>query len=260
MLVPRRLDKFDTLVKIIAALRAPDGCPWDKEQTHSSLREFLLEESYEALAALDEENTDKLRQELGDLLLQIVLHAQIAEEAGEFKMSDVIEGISAKMVQRHPHVFGSVKVDNSEDVVHNWEKIKQEERGTETSLLASVPLQMPALSYSREVQQRVAQAGFDWPDIDGVIDKLAEEVAEFKASPNQEEKVEEYGDLLFTLVNFARRQGIDSETALREANRKFSRRFVFMEELCHKRGQTFADLSFKEQNALWEEAKRGTKG
>ncbi len=260
MSVPKNLDKFETLVKIIAQLRAPDGCPWDREQTHSSLREFLLEESYEVLAALDEGGSEKLCQELGDLLLQIVLHSQIATEAGEFKLGDVIKGINTKMIQRHPHVFGSVKVKDAAEVVHNWEAIKKEEKGPDASLLASVPLQMPALSYSREIQQRVAEAGFDWPDIKGVIDKLAEEVGEFKQSTSGEQKSEEFGDLLFTLVNFARRHGIDSETALREANRKFYKRLSFMEDLCRKRGLTFANLTFDQQNALWEEAKRGTKG
>jgi len=257
--LPKNLDKFETLVEIIARLRAPDGCPWDREQTHTSLREFLLEESYEVLAALDEGNSEKLCQELGDLLLQIVLHAQIATEAGEFKLGDVMSGINTKLIRRHPHVFGSVEVKDAAEVAHNWESIKQEEKGADASLLASVPGQMPALSYSKEIQRRVAEAGFDWPDIDGVIDKLAEEVGEFKQSSG-EQKAEEFGDLLFTLVNFARRLGIDSETALREANRKFFRRFSRMEELCRQRGLTFADLSFDQQNALWEEAKRGVGG
>jgi tetrapyrrole methylase family protein/MazG family protein len=256
--VPKKLDKFETLVKIIARLRAPDGCPWDREQTHASLREFLLEETYEVLAALDEGSTEKLCQELGDLLLQIVLHAQIATDAREFKLGDVMTGINSKMIQRHPHVFGSVKVKDAAEVVQNWEAIKKEEKGAGASLLASVPGQMPALAYSREIQQRVAEAGFDWPDIDGVIDKLAEEVGEFKQSSTRVQKAEEFGDLLFTLVNFARRQGIDSESALREANTKFYRRFSYMEELCRQRGLTFASLSFDEQNALWEEAKKGT--
>ena len=259
MSAPKNLDKFETLVEIIAQLRAPDGCPWDREQTHASLREFLLEESYEVLAALDEGNSEKLCQELGDLLLQIVLHTQIATEAGEFKLGDVMSGINAKLIRRHPHVFGSEKVKDAAEVSHNWEAIKQEERGADTSLLASVPGQMPALSYSQAVQRRVAEVGFDWPDTDGVIDKLAEEVGEFKQSAG-EQKAEEFGDLLFTLVNVARRMGIDSESALRQANQKFYRRFSYMENLCRQRGVTFATLSFDQQNALWDEAKKGTKG
>lgn len=255
MAEPENLDRFESLVEIIARLRAPDGCPWDRKQTHSSLREFLLEECYEALEALDEGDTEKLRDELGDILLQIVLHAQIASEAGEFTIDDVVRGISEKMIYRHPHVFGSEEVASAEEVAHNWEALKREERGDDTSLLDSVPRQMPALSYSYEIQRRVAQVGFDWEDISGVIDKLAEEVGEFQQADG-EKKADEFGDLLFTLVNIARRMGIDSEIALREANAKFFRRFTAMEELCRERGTTFAELSFDEQNALWEEAKK----
>jgi len=254
--VPRNLDSFETLVKIIARLRAPDGCPWDKEQTHASLREFLLEESYEVLATLDAGDSKKLCQELGDLLLQIVLHSQIAAEAGEFKIGDVLRSINEKLIQRHPHVFGSTQVKDATEVAHNWEAIKQGERGADASLLASVPAQMPALSYSQAVQRRVAEVGFDWPDIDGVIEKLAEEVGEFKKSTGKQ-RAEEFGDLLFTLVNIARRMGVDSEAALREANQKFYRRFSKMEELCRQRGLSFPQLSFDQQNALWEEAKKG---
>lgn len=254
MSVPQNLDRFETLVKIIARLRAPDGCPWDREQTHASLREYLLEETYETLEALDSGDTRKLSEELGDLLLQIVLHTQIATEAGEFKLGDVMTSINTKMIQRHPHVFGSVKVKDAAEVVHNWEEIKKEEKGAEASLLASVPKHMPALSYSREIQQRVAEAGFDWPNIDGVVEKLGEEVKEFKESP-EDKRSEEFGDILFTLVNYARRLGIDSETALREANQKFYRRFSKMEDFCRERGLRFADLSFDQQNALWDEAK-----
>ena len=253
--IPENLDKFDTLVSIIATLRAPGGCPWDRQQTHASLRENLLEECYEVLAALDEGDAAKLREELGDLMLQIVFHAQISDEAGEFGIGEVLESINAKLVHRHPHIFGSEKVENAEDVARNWETLKREERGEDTSLLSSVPEQMPALGYSQSIQRRVAQVGFDWENIEGVIEKLAEEVSEFQQSTG-EEREEEFGDLLFTLVNIARRRGIDSETALREANKKFYRRFSAMEKLCRQRGVDFADLSFDEQNSLWEEAKK----
>ncbi|MFH1032290.1 MAG: nucleoside triphosphate pyrophosphohydrolase [Chloroflexota bacterium] len=257
--MPEKLDEFNTLVSIIARLRAPGGCPWDRKQTHASLREFLLEECYEVLDALDSGDTNKLRDELGDLLLQIILHGQIAAEAREFVLEDVIAGINAKLIHRHPHVFGSTKVENAEEVSHNWQELKQEERGKDGSILASVPRQMPALAYSQEVQRRAAEAGFDWPDIGGVIDKVVEEVNEFKQS-GDDQKAKEFGDLLFTLVNFGRRLGIDSEAALREANNKFYRRFTYMEELCRKRRLTFAKLSFDEQNALWEEAKNHVEG
>lgn len=256
--IPKDLSKFESLVKIIAQLRAPDGCPWDREQTHASLREYLLEESYEALAALDEGDNAKLCQELGDLLLQIVLQAQIAREAGEFEMADVLTGISGKLIYRHPHVFGDVKVGSAKDVVHNWEELKKAEREADTSMIDSVPKQMPALAYAQKVQARVAEAGFDWKDIQGVVDKVVEEVQEFRQAGSAGEKSDEFGDLLFTLVNFARRQGIDSENALREANSRFFRRFTYMEKLCRERGLKFPDLSFDEQNRLWDEAKKAS--
>ena len=253
--MPKNLDSFDTLVAIIARLRAPDGCPWDRAQNHASLRTNLLEECYEVLEALDEGDRAQLRAELGDLLLQIILHSQIAAEAGEFELGDVMNSINAKLIHRHPHIFGSQKVKDAEEVAHNWETLKQEERGTDTSILASVPKQMPALGYSQAIQRRVAQVGFDWADISGVIDKLAEEVSEFQQSAG-EQKAQEFGDLLFTLVNIARRLGIDSESALREANKRFYRRFSRMEELCRRRGLDFGKLSFDQQNALWEGVKQ----
>jgi len=253
--VSQDLTQFATLLEIIARLRAPDGCPWDRRQTHASLRGSLLAECYEVLEALDEDDAVKLCDELGDLLMQIVFHIQIAAESGEFELGEVVRGINTKLIHRHPHIFGSRKVRDAEEVAHNWESLKQEEREAGTSILASVPRQMPALGYSQEVQRRVAQAGFDWEDIDGVIDKLAEEVSEYQEAGSQQEKAQEFGDLLFTLVNIARRQGISSEAALREANRRFFRRFTCMEDLCRQRGQNFDKLSFDEQNALWEEAK-----
>ena len=259
MSLPEDLSRFTTLVDIIARLRAPDGCPWDRKQTHASLRENLLEECYEVLGALDEGDSDELCEELGDLLMQVVLHAQIAAEAGEFELGDVLTGINTKLVHRHPHIFGSKKVKDAEEVALNWEELKREERG-DTSILASAPKQMPALGYSQEIQRRVAQVGFDWENIDGVIDKLTEEVGELKQADNQEQKAQEFGDLLFTLANIARRMGIDSEAALRGANRKFYRRFTYMEEVCRKRGLNLGDLSFGEQNALWEEAKEAERG
>ena len=254
--LPEDLSQFATLVDIIARLRAPDGCPWDRKQTHASLRENLLEECYEVLEALDEGDSEKLCDELGDLLMQIVLHTQIATEAGEFELGDVISGINAKLIHRHPHIFGSEKVKDAEEVALNWEVLKREERAPDTSILESVPQQMPALGYSQEIQRRVAQVGFDWEDVDGVIDKLAEEVGEFKRAETEEQKAEEFGDLLFTLANIARRLGVDLEAALREANRRFYRRFSYMEGVCRQRGVKLDELSSDEQIALWEEAKR----
>ena len=260
MSLPEDLSRFTSLVDIIAKLRAPDGCPWDKKQTHASLRKNLLEECYEVLEALDEGSSDKLCDELGDLLMQVVLHAQIATESGEFELGDVVNSINTKLIHRHPHIFGSKKVKNADEVARNWEVLKQEERGADASMLAGVPKQMPALGYSQEIQRRVAQVGFDWADIDGVIEKLTEEVSELKQADSQERKAQEFGDLLFTLANIARRLGIDLEAALREANQRFYHRFTYMEEACRQRGLNLGELSFDEQNALWEEAKKQVDG
>ena len=259
MSLPEDLSQFSALLAIIARLRAPDGCPWDRKQTHASLRENLLSECYEVLEALDEGDSAKLRDELGDLLMQIVLHGQIATEAGDFQLGEVIRNINTKLIHRHPHIFGSKKVKDAEEVALNWEVLKGEEREADTSILESVPKQMPALGYSQEIQRRAAHLGFDWEDDSGVIDKLAEEVSEFKRADSQEQRDKEFGDLLFTLANIARRMGIDLEAALRQANRRFYKRFTYMEEVCRKRGVNFGDLSFDEQNTLWEEAKKKIK-
>ncbi|MCJ7515240.1 MAG: nucleoside triphosphate pyrophosphohydrolase [Dehalococcoidia bacterium] len=249
-------DRFRELKEIIARLRGPNGCPWDKKQTHASLRPFLVEESYEVLQALDEGIPKKLRAELGDLLLQIMLHAQIAAETGQFDIDDVISGISNKLIHRHPHVFGGQEVKDVVEVEQSWEALKQEERAEGESILAGMPEQMPALAYSQSMQRRVAGVGFDWEKVEEIIDKLAEEVGEIKGATNQQEKANEFGDLLFTLANIARRLDIDLEMALRSANQRFYRRFTYMEELCRQRDLNLASLSLDEQNALWEEAKR----
>lgn len=249
---------FAELVAIISRLRGPDGCPWDREQTHRSLRATFLQECHEVLAALDEADARALREELGDLLLHIVLQSQIAAESGEFTIGDVIAGISAKLVRRHPHVFGSAATPGSTiaDVARRWETIKQAEKGGRESMLDGVPVELPALGYSQEIQERVGRVGFDWEDDDGVVDKLAEEVRELREAEGLERRSEEYGDLLFTLANIARRQGVDLEAALRQANRRFYRRFAHMEAACRRRAVAIGDLSFAEQNTLWDEAKR----
>jgi tetrapyrrole methylase family protein/MazG family protein len=209
------------------------------------------------LEALDKSDPAKLCEELGDLLLQIVLHAQIAKDDGEFEIGDVIKGITAKIIRRHPHIFGTVKVRDADEVMHNWEALKKEERRQGASMLEGVPKDMPALAYAYEISRRAVRVGFEWENIEGVIDKLAEEIKEIKDSHDREEKEREYGDLLFTLVNAARWEGIDAEAALRGANQKFYKRFTRMEELCRERGLDFSSLSFKEKDDLWEEAKRG---
>jgi tetrapyrrole methylase family protein/MazG family protein len=254
--LPEDLSRFSALVDIIARLRAPDGCPWDRKQTHASLRENLLAECYEVLEALDEGDSTKLCDELGDLLMQIVLHAQIAGEAGEFGLGEVVANINTKLIHRHPHIFGSKKVRDAEEVALNWEVLKGEEREPGASVLESVPRQMPALGYSQEIQRRAAHLGFDWEDDGGVIDKLAEEVGEFQQADTEERKAEEFGDLLFTLANIARRMGTDLEAALREANKRFYKRFTYMEDACRQRGLNLGELSFDQQNKLWEEAKK----
>jgi MazG family protein len=253
--VPEDSEKFDTLVSIIARLRAPDGCPWDREQTHDSLRANLLSECYEVLEALDSGDAYKLCEELGDLLLQIVLHAQIARDEGDFEIGDVVKSISEKLVRRHPHIFGSVKVKDSTEVMHNWEDLKKDEREEGVSMLAGVPKEMPALAYAYEISRRAVRVGFEWQDMEGVIDKLAEEVREINDAESHDQKAREFGDLLFTLVNVARWQGIDSEVALRDANRKFYRRFSRMEELCRERGLEMKEFTFRQWDDLWEEVK-----
>jgi tetrapyrrole methylase family protein/MazG family protein len=256
--LPEDLSKFDSFVDVIARLRAPDGCPWDREQTHASLRINLLSECYEVLEALDGNDPAKLCEELGDLLLQIVLHAQIAADNGEFKIGDVIKGINTKIIHRHPHVFGEGQAATADEVMHNWEVLKREEREEGASVLEGVPKHMPALAYAYEISRRAVRVGFEWENLEGVIDKLLEEVREIKDAESREEKAREFGDLLFTLVNFARWQGIDAEAALREANDKFYRRFTRMEALCRERSLELNKLSFEEMDALWEEAKRET--
>ena len=248
-------NEFQTLVNLIDQLRSPDGCPWDRAQTHLSIRESLLEECYEVLEALDAGDNAELKTELGDLLLQVVFHARIAAENGDFTIGDVIEGIVSKLVRRHPHVFGDKEAGNAADVLRHWEDIKKTERPENTSMLDGAPKAMPALAYSQEIQGRVARVGFDWSDDSGVLDKLVEEIAELKQADTAAEREEEFGDILFTMVNYGRRQGIDAESALRSAGRKFYNRFKAMENYCCEQGISFKELSFQQQNELWERIK-----
>lgn len=248
-------DSFIVFRKLIARLRGPDGCPWDREQTHTSLRTTLLEECYEVLQALEKGPPAKLCEELGDLLLQIMLHSQIAEEMGNFDMDDVIKGITAKIIRRHPHIFGDAKAENAREVMQRWELLKQEERDDGDSLLATVPPEMPALAYSYSIQRRAAGIGFDWENVDGILEKLGEEVGELTRAEDGDERAREFGDLVFTLVNVARRTGVDLEMALRGANNRFRSRFQYMEEVCRERGTSLDRLTLKEQDALWDEAK-----
>jgi tetrapyrrole methylase family protein / MazG family protein len=243
---------FDTLRYLVARLRGPGGCPWDREQTHASLRPYLVEEAYEALEALDEQDSLKLREELGDLLLQVMLHSQLAYESGRFSVDDVVESISLKLIRRHPHVFGQVEVSSSQEVLQNWDAIKKNE-GKSPSLLASVPRGMPALAYAQSLQKRAARTGFDWPSIDGALEKVHEEIQELQ-EPGAN-RAAEFGDLLFALVNVARWIDIDAEEALRQACRRFFQRFSWMEAACARQGVEMGSLSLAQLDLLWEEAK-----
>jgi tetrapyrrole methylase family protein/MazG family protein len=251
---------FEAFQDTIAHLRAPDGCPWDREQTHQSLRRNLLEEAYEVLEALDADDAEALREELGDLLLQIVLHSQIAVEEGEFSMSDVIASIDAKIKRRHPHVFGGVQVSGVGDVIANWEAIKRGERADNgngrKSALDGVPRDLPALTQAEAYSDRAARVGFDWPDVDGVLTKVAEEAREVQSAARPEERAEELGDLLFALVNAARWMKIDPEAALRAANAKFAARFRQVEAQAKAQSRDLAGMSLADLDALWERAKQ----
>ncbi len=250
---------FEAFQEIIAHLRAPDGCPWDREQTHQTLRKHLLEESYETLSAMDDNNPAKMREEFGDLLLQVVLNAQIGQEYGEFTMNEVLKGIYDKIIRRHPHVFGQVEVDGVGQVLSNWESIKKEERRKngegEKSLLDGVPAALPALSQAQEYQERAARVGFDWPEIDGVLEKIREEIEEVRQAANPDEFAAELGDLFFALVNLARWKDIDAEAALRATSLKFKKRFGFIEKRAQEMGRAMKEMSLQELDDLWNAAK-----
>jgi tetrapyrrole methylase family protein/MazG family protein len=260
---------------ISARLRQPDGCPWDREQTHTSLRNHLLEEAYEVYDALEAGATRELAGELGDLWLQVVLHAQLAAEEGVFDLTDVQAAIASKIVRRHPHVFGDAVARTASDVNRQWERIKADERaeraaadaadadaadGSEPaprprSALDGISPSMPALAASQEMQERASNLGYDWPSIDGVLDKVAEEADELRQAATDAERTEEFGDLLFVLVNVARRRGIEAEAAVRAANAKFRRRFASVERQAADRGVALRDLDFAGLDALWDAAK-----
>jgi MazG family protein len=246
---------------ISARLRQPDGCPWDREQTHASLRKHLLEEAYEVYDALERGATPELAGELGDLWLQVVLHAQLAAEAGVFDLADVQAAIAAKIVRRHPHVFGDAIAHTASDVNRQWERIKAGEREAASAAdgakgaLDGISPSMPALAASQEMQERAANLGYDWPSIDGVLDKVAEEADELRRAADDAERAEEFGDLLFVLVNVARRRGIEAEAAVRAANAKFKRRFASVERGAAAQGVALRDLDFDALDALWDAAK-----
>jgi tetrapyrrole methylase family protein / MazG family protein len=249
---------FEELQDLIVHLRAPEGCPWDREQTHLSLRRNLIEEAYEVLEALDSEDPTQMQEEFGDLLVQIVLHAQIATEADEFRMADVLHSIITKLIARHPHVFGDVDLKDPEAVIANWEHLKADERkakGEERGILDGVAGSLPALSQAETYTARAARVGFEWPNVEGVLGDVAEEIEEMKAAESADEKAAEFGDILFALVNLSRWLKIDPEAALRAANRRFRDRFAYMEAGAKAQGRELKGMTLEEMDALWDEGK-----
>ena len=257
---------FDELVNVMARLRAPGGCPWDREQTYESLAPYLLEEAFETFDAIQETKegkTENLREELGDLLLQIIFHSQIAEEKNDFTIEDVCASITRKMILRHPHVFGDKKLDTANDVLQNWDELKKAEREingkeekTKNSLLDEVPLAFPALIEANKLTRKAAKVGFDWENSEQIFDKLNEEVDELKQAILEDKNIEEeIGDLLFVAVNLARKFDIEPETALKKTNRKFRQRFAFIERELKKGGKSLEESDLEEMDALWNESK-----
>jgi tetrapyrrole methylase family protein/MazG family protein len=255
-----RQSSFEAFLEVVAHLRSPEGCAWDRQQTHESLRDDLLEETYEALAAMDAAQPDGIREELGDMLLLILLHTQIAADEGEFTVVDVLSGIHKKIVHRHPHVFGALELEETGAILKNWERLKAEERLAngkgESSLLDGVALALPALLQAEQYQKRAAHVGFDWKDVHGVLDKLREELDEVLAADEPEKRAAEIGDLLFAVANLARWYKVDAESALREANARFRQRFSFIEASARAQGGSVSDLTLDEMEALWQAAKK----
>lgn len=256
---------FQRLHEIVSILRSPGGCPWDREQTHESIRKNLIEETYEVLETIDDDDPDHMREELGDLLLQIMLHSQMEEETGTFTVYDVIQELNEKLIYRHPHVFGNLSAEDAEAALNNWEAMKAEEKKRKgiqperQSVISGVPRDLPALMKAYKLQKKAAKAGFDWEDIDGVWSKLEEEIRELKEAVAQKQDPEsqelELGDVLFSVVNAARYIGVDPEQALSRTIRKFTERFHYVEERLREQGKTPGDSTLAEMDALWDEAK-----
>ena len=287
--MPSTGERFERAVAIMARLRAPGGCPWDREQTFDSIKPYTLEETYEVFEAIDNRDWEELPGELGDLLLQVLFYSEMAKEDGNFSIDDVLDRLSEKLVSRHPHVFGDVKADTSKEVLRNWEALKAEEKKAKNitqekakSLLADVSSAMPALIEARKISSRAARVGFDWPNVEDVIGKLDEEIEELRAEiakvsaggvkpveqgiagsgkPNipddaHEHLEEEVGDMMFAIVNIARFLAVDPESALKKTNRKFRTRFTYIEEALEKSGRKPQDASMEELESLWQEGKR----
>lgn len=255
-----RKERYDLkdLEKIVSILRSPGGCPWDAEQDHKSLRRALLEESCEVIEAINEADSDHLKEELGDVLLQVVFHSDIEREAGRFDLEAVADGVSKKLIFRHPHVFGDVQVHDSEEVLVNWDQLKRQEKSQETytDTLTAVAKSLPALWRAEKVQKKAKKAGFDWPDRRGAVDKLCEELGELKEAIEQGSNVEEeFGDLLFSMVNVSRFLKVDPEEALNAATEKFISRFAKVEKMALAEGRDMAQMPLEELDKLWEQAK-----
>ena len=263
--VPAAHPSFDALVQTIWRLRQPDGCPWDREQTHESIERNMIEEAYEAVDAIEQRDQAHLREELGDVLMQVLLHAQIDADEGGFTIDDVCAELNEKLIRRHPHVFGDVDASDPEEALASWDEVKRQEReaagkassnAVEPGLLDSIPRAMPALMQCQKISKRAAKAGFDWPTTADVWQQMSSERAEFEAEePGSAAAAEEFGDILFSLVNVARREHIDAEAALRASNDKFRRRWAAIEKIAGQRGVELAELSFEDLNALWDEVK-----
>jgi tetrapyrrole methylase family protein/MazG family protein len=250
---------FDGLVNIMEKLRRPGGCPWDAEQTHESIKKCMIEETYEVIDALDSGDMTKVYDELGDLLLQVVFHAQIAKDNGDFDINDVIGAICRKLIRRHPHVFGEEKAGTAEEVLDRWDEIKKEEKEEKSGAegLKSVPASLPALMRAQKVQEKAAKVGFDWDSIDGALDKVREETAELEEAEKKGENMkEELGDLLFSVVNVARFLGVDAEEALFETTNKFVSRFSEVERMARESERNLSEMTLDEMDVLWEKAKK----
>ena len=249
------MNYLEELIKTVKILRSPEGCQWDREQTHQSIRQNMLEEAYEAAEAIDENNVEHIKEELGDVLLQVVLHSQIADDNNEFNIQDVAKMLNDKLIHRHPHVFGENKTTDTKEILANWEKLKLEEKKDRKRTLDGIP-NLPALLKAMKISKKAVRAGFEWQNYEQLIECFNSEIKEFKEATTQEEKEDEFGDILFALVNIARWNKIDPEVALSKANQKFTKRFNKLEELCDK---PLNELTFKEYDELWKEAKTLTK-
>lgn len=252
----KKYKNLEELIDVVAKLRAPDGCPWDREQTHTSLRPNMLEEAYEAVDAIDENDMAHLREELGDVLLQVLLHSQIASESNEFTLDDVAKELKEKLIHRHPHVFGTAKINNADDVLKTWDKLKSEEKTERKSAMDGLSRSQAALISAQKISKRAVKTGFEWPNEESLYDCVMSEIEEFKEAEIEKDKnhmEEEMGDILFAIVNLARWNKIDAEQALLKANKKFEKRFRKMEDLATKQ---LNDYSFEEFDNLWKQAKK----